>query len=141
MSKLLSIPKRTVEDWDRGISNPPLWAEKLILEKLENWTKPKINNYSIRKYAEICKKFSHDTFDWENLDPRDKYIAYGKNWFASYLDDGISVEWAFHMNDDEIDKHAAEHLFELITEELSIALYDESYISEIETICQKYLDL
>ncbi len=35
MSDLLEIPKRTIEDWDRGISKPPRWAEKLIIEKLE----------------------------------------------------------------------------------------------------------
>ena len=31
------MPIRTLENWDREISSPPMWVEKLILEKLENW--------------------------------------------------------------------------------------------------------
>ena len=29
------IPKRTIEEWDRGTRKCPHWAELLILEKLE----------------------------------------------------------------------------------------------------------
>ena len=35
MSELFKIPRRTLEDWDRGIASPPHWAELLIIEKLE----------------------------------------------------------------------------------------------------------
>lgn len=34
MSELLEIPKRTIEDWESGRRNPAKWAEKLIVEKL-----------------------------------------------------------------------------------------------------------
>ncbi len=36
LSDLLDIPKRTVEDWERGERAPAEWAERLIVEKLES---------------------------------------------------------------------------------------------------------
>lgn len=35
MSEMLEIPKRTIEEWDRGTRKCPHWAEILIIEKLE----------------------------------------------------------------------------------------------------------
>ena len=35
MSELLGIPKRSLEDWEAGRHQPPAWAERLIIEKLE----------------------------------------------------------------------------------------------------------
>lgn len=35
MSDLLDIPKRTIEDWERGTRTPPRYVEKLIVEKLK----------------------------------------------------------------------------------------------------------
>lgn len=35
MSEIFEIPKRTIEEWDRGTRKCPHWAEILILEKLE----------------------------------------------------------------------------------------------------------
>lgn len=35
MSELLLIPLRTIENWESGKRNPPLWAENLIVEKLQ----------------------------------------------------------------------------------------------------------
>ena len=34
MSELLEIPLRTIEDWETGRSKPPIYVEKLIVEKL-----------------------------------------------------------------------------------------------------------
>jgi DNA-binding transcriptional regulator YiaG len=34
MSRRFEIPIRTLEDWDAGKANPPVWAEKLILAEL-----------------------------------------------------------------------------------------------------------
>ncbi len=34
-SKVFEIPVDTVKNWDAGRRNPPVWAEKLIIEKLE----------------------------------------------------------------------------------------------------------
>ena len=35
MSELLLIPLRTIENWESGKRNPPLWAEPLIVEQLQ----------------------------------------------------------------------------------------------------------
>ena len=35
MSELLLIPLRTIENWESGKRNPPIWAENLIVEKLQ----------------------------------------------------------------------------------------------------------
>jgi len=36
MSRRLEIPVRTIEEWESGRRTPPVWAEKLIIEKLES---------------------------------------------------------------------------------------------------------
>lgn len=35
MSKRFGIPLATIKRWDSGVSIPPEWAARLILEKLE----------------------------------------------------------------------------------------------------------
>lgn len=35
MNRTFQIPLRTLEDWEAGTRKPPVWAKKLILEKLE----------------------------------------------------------------------------------------------------------
>lgn len=34
MSELLEIPQRTIEQWEAGTRKPPIYVEKLIIEKL-----------------------------------------------------------------------------------------------------------
>lgn len=34
MSELLEIPLRTIEQWEAGTRRPPIYVEKLIVEKL-----------------------------------------------------------------------------------------------------------
>ena len=34
LSKMLEVPKRTIENWEGGINKPPGYVQKLILEKL-----------------------------------------------------------------------------------------------------------
>ena len=41
MSELLLIPLRTIENWESGKRNPPLWAENLSVEKLQMMRKEK----------------------------------------------------------------------------------------------------
>lgn len=36
MSRRFEIPIRTLENWEAGTRVPPVWAEKLIIEKLED---------------------------------------------------------------------------------------------------------
>lgn len=35
MAKLLDIPKRTIENWEAGTRKPPVYVERLIIEKLQ----------------------------------------------------------------------------------------------------------
>lgn len=35
MSDLMGIPRRTIEDWDRGVRKCPEWAERLIVAELD----------------------------------------------------------------------------------------------------------
>ncbi len=35
MSNLFGIPYRTLQHWEGDARKPPIWAEKLILEKLQ----------------------------------------------------------------------------------------------------------
>lgn len=46
MSREFEIPIRTLENWEAEISNPPSWAKKLIIEKLEQVRKEK---YELRE--------------------------------------------------------------------------------------------
>ena len=39
MAREFGMPIRTLENWDREISSPPMWVENLILEKLETFKK------------------------------------------------------------------------------------------------------
>lgn len=43
MSRLFEIPMRTLENWELGGSHPPIWAEKLIIEKLEEMKKESVS--------------------------------------------------------------------------------------------------
>ena len=39
MSRVFEIPIRTLEDWDAGRSKPPIYVQKLIIEKLQTISK------------------------------------------------------------------------------------------------------
>ena len=39
MSEKLGIPKRTIEDWERGLRTPPGYVERLIIAELERIAK------------------------------------------------------------------------------------------------------
>lgn len=34
LSDLLEVPKRTIENWEAGVSKPPEYVQKLIIEKI-----------------------------------------------------------------------------------------------------------
>ena len=35
LSALLSNPRRSIENWECGVNEPPQWVQTLLLEKLE----------------------------------------------------------------------------------------------------------
>ena len=41
MSRLFEIPKRTIESWEAGERKPPVYVEKLIVEKLMQMSEKK----------------------------------------------------------------------------------------------------
>lgn len=42
MADLTGIPRRTIEDWERGVRTPPEWAERLIVQELLMQTSTKL---------------------------------------------------------------------------------------------------
>lgn len=34
--ELLGVPRRTVQDWERGLKEPPSYVQRLLLKELEN---------------------------------------------------------------------------------------------------------
>ena len=36
MSDLMHIPKRTIEDWERGIMTPPAYLQRFVLNELRS---------------------------------------------------------------------------------------------------------
>ena len=132
MSHYLDIPKRTIENWESGVATPPSYVEALIVEKLQSYTKPSdlpfsVVNGTVKKYAEICKKFSNDSSDWSDLPFGSFYTTDGSyDWKESFdnAHGGIDVSWAFHLTEKQIDYRAAEQLFNALKEELQIAVDD-----------------
>lgn len=53
MSDLLEIPLRTIENWEGGKSKPPIYVEKLIIEKLDNIANERFNMKKIRTQKRI----------------------------------------------------------------------------------------
>lgn len=41
MSDIMGIPKRTIEDWERGARKCPDWTERLVVAELERIAKSK----------------------------------------------------------------------------------------------------
>lgn len=36
MFELIGVPRRTVQDWERGLKEPPSYVQRLLLKELEN---------------------------------------------------------------------------------------------------------
>ena len=37
--ELISVPRRTVQDWERGLKEPPAYVQRLLLKELKNTKK------------------------------------------------------------------------------------------------------
>lgn len=130
---ITGIPVKTLQNWEAyennpsssGARNPGKGIKELVIEKILNYNKPqfRIRNASIKKYAEICKKFSADTADWGGLDEYKFYTVDGSSWTetADNANNGADVSWAFHLSAVEIEQRAAEELFEKLMNELDLA--------------------
>lgn len=47
MSRLFEIPIRTLENWESKVNIPPVWAEKLIVEKLHSMEEEQKNGKKV----------------------------------------------------------------------------------------------
>ena len=83
MSKKYDIPLSTIKKWDAGISSPPKWAEKLLVEKL----KEEVNMLSEKKKDEILKKGTNMT----NNDIK-KHLQNGASFYTND-EDGYKAYW------------------------------------------------
>lgn len=55
MARMFEIPIRTLENWESEVRTPPMWAEKLIIEKLENMEKKNKEENKVLKSDCIVK--------------------------------------------------------------------------------------
>lgn len=144
VSLLFGIPKRTLEDWETGKRTPSEWVVNLVVDKILNWNKPqfKINNESVKNYADMCKKFAKDTAEWGGLDNY-KFYTTSKSYeqweeSSDNANNGIDISWAFHLSDEEIEMRSAEELLEDLMNELDLAVSEEYEIEQIEEIYKKF---
>jgi DNA-binding XRE family transcriptional regulator len=142
MALTFGIPRRTIENWESGISNPPVYVKNLLIKEMQKLNSPKfkISNASVKNYAEICKKFANDTAEWGNYDEYQFYTTEDFDWKESSdnAHNGVDVSWAFHLTDAEIEMKAAEYLYGYLIEEITLAIDDGWEKDAFETIYTKF---
>lgn len=97
MSDELEIPKRTIQDWETGKRTPPIYVEKLVIEKLERIKgENEMANEQIKKA--VAEKFE---------DLKELYID-DENYTSSLIDDdGLTA--AIYFKDEHINIFWNEH--------------------------------
>lgn len=146
LSTYLDIPKRTIENWESGVREAPEYVEKLVVNEILRRSASaipafSIRNESIKKYAEICKAFSHETEEWGYLPDENFYTTDGSFDWKESSDNahgGIDIAWAFKLSDIEINHAAAEKLFELLMEEIQLAVSDEWEPDQLAVSLEKF---
>ncbi len=144
MAQIMGIPKRTIENWESGVSAPPQYVSDLIVADIARRTQPpapkfRIHNSTVKNYAEVCKKFSHDSADWLRLP--DNFITTDSGDWKETSDNahgGVDVSWAFGLDDAEIAYRAAEELYENLRSDIQIAVDDGWNPDQLEAILEKY---
>lgn len=146
LASYLNIPKRTIENWESDARKAPEYVETLVVNEILRRSAPPIPKFSIRsetvkRYAEICKSFSRDTREWSYLPFENFYTTDGSfDWKESSdnAHDGIDVSWAFKLSETEIEYTAAEQLFNLLLEEVNLAVSDEWEPDQLAHALQKF---
>lgn len=139
-AKYFDIPLRTVQEWCGGRRQMPEYLKLMaaeILGLLPNILIDKmmidmkginsITNSTVKTYSDICKAFSHDSSGWSNLPFSSFFTTDGSGWkeTSDNAHGGIDVSWAFGLSDEAIEHSAAERLFELLMQELQVAVDDD----------------
>lgn len=147
---ITGIPIKTLQHWEAyennpessGSREPGRGVKELVVEKIINYNKPqfKIRNASVENYANICKKFAKDTFEWGRLDECSFYTTNGSDWEETPDNEhgGVDVSWAFHLIDEEIEQRAAEELFEQLMNEIDLADSDGWDADNFKIIYDKF---
>lgn len=147
-ARYFDIPLRTVQDWASGARRCPEYLKLMAAELLGVITfskapTPEIRSESVRRYADICKKFARESADWSSLSSYDFYTTDGSFGWKESSDNahnGIDVSWAFGLSDSEIDRRAAEELLRLLEEEIRVAV-DDGWDSEQIAVTLEKFDL
>ena len=95
---------------------------------------------TISAYTDACKKFSQDTQGWSCLPSTSFFTTRGDGWEESSdnAHDGVDVSWAFKRSGPEIEEAAAGALYELLMEELQVAVDDGWDSEQISAIVEKF---
>lgn len=89
MSELFEIPKRTIEEWDRGVRKCPRWAEILIIEKLEKIAADKekeggkaYDSFRVSAVFDDGKTIDNDIIEETGTEAINAELESAKEWFA-----------------------------------------------------------
>ena len=80
------------------------------------------------EYLSECKDFARDTAKWAELDRYQFYTTNGNGWNESCDNGngGISIAWAFHQTDSEIEAEAPQQFANEFVAQLQAAIDNEA---------------
>ena len=101
----------------------------------------------LNEYVKCCKHFSHDTAEYMRLRNNMMYVT-GRGESSPYwnetcdnANDGVNLEWAFHLSDEEIETFAPQELLQEVLQDLENScdwIENEHDIDFLEKIIDKY---
>lgn len=103
--EVLRIPMRTLQDWENERRTPPEWAERLIIEKLEQIKEKKTMTYEVRVSTiesgwEVVYEGTKEACMEEYQNQLEVDREEGTTNFATQVVDGFGKVIAEHKGDD-----------------------------------------
>lgn len=103
--EVLRIPMRTLQDWENERRTPPEWAERLIIEKLEQIKEKKTMTYEVRVSTiesgwEVVYEGTKEACMEEYQNQLEVDKEEGTTNFATQVVDGFGEVIAEHKGDD-----------------------------------------
>lgn len=103
--EVLRIPMRTLQDWENERRTPPEWAERLIIEKLEQIKERKTMTYEVRVSTiesgwEVVYEGTKEACMEEYQNQLEVDREEGTTNFATQVVDGFGKVIAEHKGDD-----------------------------------------
>lgn len=99
---------------------------------------------NFKNYIMDAKKFSRDTSNLLELKDSKFYVTSKTSGWEESCDNaygGVDVSWAFHETEEEIEKQAVGRLYEMLIDELQLAIDEEYGLDQIQTVIDKYSNL